>query len=249
MKRILLLAASLLSFSSFAQIDPTVEVNRSYDAAIGDIVKPDLPVTVADSLHRFDINFDYSIFNRRYAELYEFNPFEATSLGIKDTKRPPLFYSRIGTQFPLIPSAELYFQSGTDKGAHFTLYGRHDSFWGKLPQAVNEDITYDATKMKNKVGGNLTYAWATGEMNLDASYGFDRFDYPSDIHNNNAFDISAKFNSANSEENSIYYDVTLAYRNTLKKMTKDQAYVSEEQRSGFSLGEHYLRAAGLVGAS
>ena len=249
MKRILLLAASLLSFSSFAQIDPTVEVNRSYDAAIGDIVKPDLPVTVADSLHRFDINFDYSIFNRRYAELYEFNPFEATSLGIKDTKRPPLFYSRIGTQFPLIPSAELYFQSGTDKGAHFTLYGRHDSFWGKLPQAVNEDITYDAGKMKNKVGGNLTYAWATGEMSLDASYGFDRFDYPSDIHNNNAFDISAKFNSANSEENSIYYDVTLAYRNTLSKMTKDQAYVSEEQRSGFSLGEHYLRAAGLVGAS
>lgn len=237
MKRILLLAASLLSFSSFAQIDPTVEVNRSYDAAIGDIVKPDLPVTVADSLHRFDINFDYSIFNRRYAELYEFNPFEATSLGIKDTKRPPLFYSRIGTQFPLIPSAELYFQSGTDKGAHFTLYGRHDSFWGKLPQAVNEDITYDAGKMKNKVGGNLTYAWATGEMSLDASYGFDRFDYPSDIHNNNAFDISAKFNSANSEENSIYYDVTLAYRNTLKKMSQKD------------LGENYLKAAGFVGAS
>lgn len=237
MKRILLLAASLLSFSSFAQIDPTVEVNRSYDAAIGDIVKPDLPVTVADSLHRFDINFDYSIFNRRYAELYEFNPFEATSLGIKSTRRPPFFYTRIGAQYPLIPSAELYLQAGTDKGAHFALYGRHDSFWGKLPQAVNEDITYDATKMKNKVGGNLTYAWATGEMSLDASYGFDRFDYPSDIHNNNAFDISAKFNSANSEENSIYYDVTLAYRNTLKKMSQKD------------LGENYLKAAGFVGAS
>lgn len=246
MKRILLLAASLLSFSSFAQIDPTVEVNRSYDAAIGDIVKPDLPVTVADSLHRFDINFDYSIFNRRYAELYEFNPFEATSLGIKDTKRPPLFYSRIGTQFPLIPSAELYFQSGTDKGAHFTLYGRHDSFWGKLPQAVNEDITYDAGKMKNKVGGNLTYAWATGEMSLDASYGFDRFDYPSDIHNNNAFDISAKFNSANSEENSIYYDVTLAYRNTSRKVTQKDLSTIEPL---YSLGENYLKAAGFVGAS
>ena len=124
MKRILLLAASLLSFSSFAQIDPTVEVDRSFDATIGDLAKPDLPVVVADSLHRFDINFDYSIFNRRYAELYEFNPFEATNLDIKGTKRPPLFYSRIGAQYPLIPSAELYFQAGTDKGAHFTLYGR-----------------------------------------------------------------------------------------------------------------------------
>ena len=250
MKRILLLAASLLSFSSFAQIDPTVEVDRSFDAAIGDIVKPDLPVVVADSLHKFDISFDYSIFDRRYADLYEFNPFEVASLGIKGTRRPPFFYTRIGAQYPLIPSAELYLQAGTDKGAHFTLYGRHDSFWGKLPQAANEDMTYDASKMKNRVGGNLTYAWATGEMTLDASYGLDRFDYPSDRHNNNAFDISAKFNSANSEENSVYYDVTLAYRNTSRKMTrKGPDNVAEEEWPYFSLGENYLKAAGFVGAS
>lgn len=250
MKRILLLAASLLSFSSFAQIDPTVEVDRSFDVTIGDITKPDLPVAVADSLHRFDISFDYSIFDRRYAELYEFNPFEATSLGIKSTRRPPFFYARLGAQYPLIPSAELYLQAGTDRGAHFTLYGRHDSFWGKLPHAVTDDMTYDAGKMKNKAGGTLTYAWATGEMTLDASYGFDRFDYPSNLHSNNAFDVSAKFSSTNAEENSIYYDVTLAYRNTSRKMTQmDPGTFEKGQEPLFSLGENYLKAGGFVGAS
>lgn len=246
MKRILLLAALLLSFSSFAQIEPTVEVDRSFDVTIGDITKPDLPVVVADSLHRFDISFDYSIFDRRYAELYEFNPFEATSLGIKGTRRPPFFYARLGAQYPLIPSSELYLQAGTDKGAHFALYGRHDSFWGTLPQAVNEDMTYDAGKMKNKAGATLTYAWATGEMTLDASYGFDRFDYPSNLHSNNAVDVSAKFSSTNSEENSISYDVTLAYRNTSRKMTQKDLISLEPL---YSLGENYLKAAGFVGAS
>ncbi len=249
MKRILLLAASLLSFSSFAQIDPTVEVDRSFDATIGDIVKPDLPVVVADTLHKFDINFDYSIFDRRYAELYEFNPFEATSLGIKSTRRPPLFYARLGAQYPLIPSAELHFQTGTDKGARFTFYGRHDSFWGELPDAIVQDNNYDASRMKNKIGGNLTYSWATGEMAIDANYSFDRFDYPSTLHNNNLFGISARLNSANSEENSIYYDVNLAFNNTSKKITGQNNHESASDPQCSSLGERYLKVAGLVGAS
>ena len=249
MKRIFLIIASLSSLPLFAQIDPTVEVDRSFDGAIVDVSKPDLPVVVADSLQKFDLSFDYSIFNRQYRDLYDFSPFEVANLDIKGTGRPPFFYARVGAQYPLIPSAELHFQAGTDKGAHFTLFARHDSFWGKLPDAFGNENEFDASRMNNKVGGNLTYAWATGEMKLDASYSFDRYDYPIDLHNNNAFNISANFNSANTEENSIYYDVTLAFRNTAKKMTEQvDKMVSGDSRQ-FVLGENYLKVAGLVGAS
>ncbi len=249
MKRITLILAFLASLPLFAQIDPTVEVDRSFDGVIGDVSKPVLPVTVADSLQRFDISFDYSIFNRQYSDLYDFTPFEVASLDIKGTRRPPFFYARIGTQYPIIPSAELYLQAGTDKGAHFTLYGRHDSFWGKLTEAMGAESEYDASNMKNKVGGNLTYAWATGEMKLDASYNFNSFDYPSILHNNNLFDFSAHINSANTEENSVYYDVTLAYNNTSKKIKGKDSPVLSGEPAQYAIGENYLKVAGLVGAS
>lgn len=249
MKRISLIIASLVSLPLAAQIDPTVEVDRSFDGAIIDVTKPDLPVVVADSLQKFDVSFDYSIFNRQYGDLYDFSPFEVANLDIKGTSRPPFFYARLGAQYPLIPSAELHFQAGTDKGAHFTLFGRHNSFWGKLPTAFGNENEFDASRMNNKVGGNLTYAWATGEMKLDASYSFDKYDYPVDQHNNNALDVSAHFNSANTEENSIYYDVTLAFRNTSKKMTEQLDKMVSGDPLQFVLGENYLKVAGLVGAS
>ena len=249
MKRIVLIFASLISLPLAAQIDPTVEVDRSFDGVVGDVAKPVLPVIVADSLQKFDINFDYSIFNRQYRDLYEFSPYEVAKLGVKGTRRPPFFYARLGAQYPLIPSAELHLQAGTDKGAHFTLYGRHDSFWGELPDASVPESQYDAFRMKNKAGGNLTYSWATGELELDASYSFDKFDYPSVLHNNNLLDVSARLNSANSEENSVYYDVNFAFNNTSKKITGQNNHEAGADPLQYSLGENYLKVAGIVGAS
>ena len=65
MKKILtIVATALLCGSLYGQIDPTVEVSRQYKVNIADIDRPQVQNNrVADSLQRFDVNFDYSIFN------------------------------------------------------------------------------------------------------------------------------------------------------------------------------------------
>ena len=91
MKKILTaIAAFLLCNAAFAQIDPTVEVSRQYKVNIADIDRPiETDLRVADSLQRFDVDFDYSIFNRPYTDLYEFTPYQTDSISKVTRRRPP----------------------------------------------------------------------------------------------------------------------------------------------------------------
>ena len=60
-KLAIVLMAILLSASVFAQIDPTVVVDREYEGKIDvDVRMPETDMYVADSLRKFDVSFDYS---------------------------------------------------------------------------------------------------------------------------------------------------------------------------------------------
>ena len=56
-------------------LDPTVEVSRSYEGKLMEVHKPALVMSVPDSVFRFDLNFDYSVFESPYKGSYEFNPY------------------------------------------------------------------------------------------------------------------------------------------------------------------------------
>ena len=76
MKRILSIFSLLFFLLPLRAQVATVEVSRPYDVNLDGIQKPAIPVYVDDSLHRFDVHFDYSIFNRPYSDLYDFTPYE-----------------------------------------------------------------------------------------------------------------------------------------------------------------------------
>ncbi|MBR5736249.1 MAG: hypothetical protein IKX60_05620 [Bacteroidales bacterium] len=99
MKKIsILLAAVLLSVPAFAQIDPTVVVDREYEGKIDvDVRMPETPVAIADSLKVFDVSFDYSIFDRPFRDLYEFSPYQAASLGVVPPQAVPHFSARVAS--------------------------------------------------------------------------------------------------------------------------------------------------------
>lgn len=255
MKRIAVaLVCIAVSAQLHAQIDPTVEVSRRYEAGIQDIHKPFIPIEIADSLNRFDISFDYSIFNRQYTDLYEFTPYEAAQLSTTGTTRAPFFYARVGAQYPLIPTAELYLQAGRNKGFYGSLYGSHNSFWGQLRNAVTDE-KYDSDRMNNTVGGNLCYAWEAGEFKFDASYNFDRYNYSNvaykDTHSNKYLNISANLSSASAEDNSVYYDITAMFRKTDKTLGVDNFSnnIVAEQFGVGAISENFLSFKGNVGAT
>lgn len=262
---VLLLAAALPLRAQVA----TVEVSRPYDVNLDGIRKPALPISVDDSLQRFDVHFDYSIFNRPYGDLYDFTPYESIQLSTMGANRTPFVYARLGSQYAfgergLMPAGELYLQSKPKNGFCSGLYGRHNSFFGDLGRGFDAFPILGTARMENTVGGDLTYDWATGELMFDVKYDFDRYDYtardngaptvapwpagyfPKASHRNNSLTASFNLNSAQKEENTIYYDVTLSYRNTQKALAMSSDVMSPDTTR---LSEGLLRVNGYVGAS
>lgn len=245
----------------------TVEVSRPYDVNLDGIRKPVIPVAVDDSLHRFDIHFDYSIFNRPYGDLYDFTPYESVQLSTVGANRAPFVFARLGAQYApgdkgVLPAGELYLQTKPRNGFCSGLYGRHNSsfFDGRYTGATDFPALHTA-RQENTVGGDLTYDWATGEMMIDVSYDFDRYDYaldPSGLaaegdparaagHRNNSLSAAVNFNSAQKEASMVYYDVTFAYRRTGKKFGLESLSGLPAGRD--SLTEGLLTVNGYVGAT
>ena len=61
---------------AFSQdLNPTVEVSRQYRGALMDVDKPSLEMALPDSVQRFNLEFDYSVFDNPFRGAYEFRPF------------------------------------------------------------------------------------------------------------------------------------------------------------------------------
>ena len=261
MKRTAILILSLLCgvLTLRAQV-ATVEVSRPYDVNLDGIRKPAIPTSVDDSLHRFDVHFDYSIFNRPYGDLYDFTPYESIQLSTVGANRTPYVYTRLGAQYApgergVMPAGEIYLQSKPKNGFCSGLYGRHNSFFGDLGRGFDVSPVLQTSRMQNTVGGDLTYDWATGEMMFDVKYDFDRYNYqvkddgmtgffPRAGHKNNSLTAAFNLNSAQKEENTVYYDVTVSYRNTQKEMAWTRLTPDTTR-----LSEGFLNVSGYVGAS
>ena len=269
MKRILAILTFFLGLLPLRAQVATVEVSRAYDVNLDGIRKPALPVSVDDSLQRFDVHFDYSIFNRPYNDLYDFTPYETIQLSTVGANRTPFVFTRLGARYApgekgIMPAGEIYLQSKPKNGFCSGLYGRHDSFFGDLGRSFDAFPVLGTARMTNTVGGDLTYDWATGELMFDVKYDFDRYDYtakdngaptvapwptgyfPTASHRNNSLTASFNLNSAQKEENTVYYDVTLSYRNTQKAMALSSAAMAPDTAR---LTEGFLKVSGYVGAT
>lgn len=78
LNRIYILAAALLSAAPGLlgqNFNPTVEVTNVYQGDASDIHKPQLEMAVPDSLLRFDLDFDYEVFDKAYRGAYNFSPY------------------------------------------------------------------------------------------------------------------------------------------------------------------------------
>lgn len=240
-----------LQLSSGQTIDPTVEVSGQYDVRLNDIHKPVIPTGITDTLQRFDVSFDYSIFNRPFKDLYEFSPYEAAQLKTIGRQSYPFLYARVGSQFPIMPSAELQVQGVTKGNFYFGLSANHDSFWGQVPSALEDGLMLSRDKMKNGAGVNMKYAWNTGEFLLAADYDHSIYNYeyckgdnPLSYNRlNDVFSLRSNILSANKAENSIYYDFTGEFSSMRNRRTLSQ------RGDVVAQNESFARFGGYVGTT
>ena len=218
MKRMLMAAVTALLYciNSLAQgFDPTVEVSRTFDVRLGEINKPELPVSVPDSLLKFDHATDYSIFEKPYGNLYEFSPYDALKIKPMDPVLLPLLYARVGMRFPVAPLVDLHLQKALQGGTYLNVALRHGSFFGSAASPVGGDA-FSERNTDNDAAARLKYVWATGEagIGLHGTYG-SRHTTGSGgegIRNRaGRFGVVASVNSTNESENEVYYDFKMRF--------------------------------------
>jgi len=179
-KHYIILAVLLLTTKvSIAQqtIDPTLEVNRKFDAKLLEISKGKLYTNFDDSLGKFNLSFKYTIFDKPIQNLYEFSPLPSAQIEKSRGTSEPSLFLKAGTNIPLNPYGSIYIQPRLGENFSLVLNGSHNSFLSKLPaySFVNNGVQKGNTKIaapssKTDVGIHFKYHWDKGEIGLKAGY-------------------------------------------------------------------------------
>ena len=179
MKRIIyfsVMAAALsAAVESTAQnLDPTVVVDRAYEGKLMEVHKPYIDMAVPDSVLRFDLDFDYSVFETPYRRSYEFNPYLLSMRPDASKDRSRNLYLKAGAGYQLHPLLDFIWSPEVKNGFSVDVYARHDSFVGKYhetdPVASVDSPVWSGHDLLSEAGVSGRYDWKGGVVGVDLGY-------------------------------------------------------------------------------
>lgn len=226
MRKIYLVSAAMLMTAavSFGQnFNPTVEVTNTYQGNASEVHKPLLGMNVPDSLLRFDLDFDYEVFEKPYQGAYSFKPYMLNMRPAKDAWRGRQLYLKAGAGYTLHPQFEFVFSPEQSGPFQMSVYASHKSYFGNYHEIKPElqDGLYRMKKSGGKFGGYdaLTSAGFDGRYNWDRtilSFGIGYYGLTAKdsvmSRSYNAFDFNARVRSNNDSESYFLYDIGLRGR-------------------------------------
>lgn len=226
MRKIYLVSAAMLMTAavSFGQnFNPTVEVTNTYQGNASEVHKPLLGMNVPDSLLRFDLDFDYEVFEKPYQGAYSFKPYMLNMRPAKDAWRGRRLYLKAGAGYTLHPQFEFVFSPEQSGPFQMSVYASHKSYFGNYHEIKPElqDGLYRMKKSGGKFGGYdaLTSAGFDGRYNWDRtilSFGIGYYGLAAKdsvmSRSYNAFDFNARVRSNNDSESYFLYDIELRGR-------------------------------------
>ena len=223
-------AVALCPLAASAQnLDPTVEVNRSYEGKLMEVHKPMLEMAVPDSVLRFDLEFDYEVFDNPYKGAYEFKPYAMQFQPVGKASEQQRLYMKLGAgngleALSLRPSADFVWSPFLRERFKMDVYARHRSYVGEYRAADQPDPSQETVDLRMKksysradydfltqAGVDARYDWADGTVRVDAGYyGLaERYGKQSNMYN--ALDVRAGVASKDYGQ-FMNYDVYASYR-------------------------------------
>lgn len=254
-----LVAGALPSFAVAQNLDPTVEVNRAYEGKLIEVRKPSIEMEVPDSVLRFDLDFDYSVFENPYKGAYEFKPYVTDMQPVKNAEVEKFLYLKTGvgvrpvTLSPM-PYLDMVWTPVMNESFKLNVYAGHESFFGrylKMP-AYDSEAPMDVLRLKGetswknhdvrtKAGADARYDWERGVVRMDLRYlGLaERYEERKDMFNSMNLTASA----ASKDHGQLFnYEADVLY-----SFGKDRLVYDAMPEYG--LTEHDLRVSGKLIAS
>ena len=162
-------------------LNPTVEVSRQYRGSMADVIKPSVDMALPDSVLRFNLEYDYSVFDSPFRGSYEFRPF-LTDMDIAPGVSPEhAFYLRAGAGYSLHPELDLVWSPVRNDRFRLSLYAMHDSYVGRYrtlglsdsgsePAFMPDGSRYSGYDLESAAGVDGSLDWDTGVMSFRAGY-------------------------------------------------------------------------------
>ena len=176
--RYIALAAGLLAgVSAWAQ-NEVIDVTSTYEAAPPEVQKAELPMAVPDSLLRFDLDYQYSVFDSPYQGSRSFEPYY---IGIQPVAAPQrkILYVKAGAGYSLHPTLDVVFTP--ESSFNLAVTARHDSYfgnWKSLDFVESDGISrirpvgdsYWGRDMVNSLGVSASHSSGTWSARFAAGY-------------------------------------------------------------------------------
>lgn len=130
----MMVSAAFLTFAAAASaqnLDPTVVVDRAYEGRLMEVHKPALEMAVPDTVSRFDLDFDYSVFESPYKGSYEFNPYLLSMKPAASADGTRKLYLKAGAGYQLHPVLDVVYSPDLKvDDVRVDIYAKHRSFIG-----------------------------------------------------------------------------------------------------------------------
>lgn len=243
-------------------LDPTVVVNRNYEGKLMEVHKPSLEMAVPDSAARFDLDFDYSVFESPYKGSYEFSPYVLTMRPASHASYVKKFYLNAGAGYQLHPTFDMIWSPSFRKqGFSLDLYAMHRSYFGQYrafrPSEYTPDgkICLDRWKGEDgktacwkgydtdtRAGIDGSYDWKKGTFDFGLAYRGLASDDRLRKRAYNAVDFKAEAASAPSKDPHFLYDASVSYL-----FARDNAEYYYNNYGDKSVDEHIFSADASVG--
>ena len=229
-KHILTVSAAMLlalQSASAQNLDPTVVVNKTYEGKIMQVHKPSFEMAVPDSLTKFELDFDYLVFEKPYKGAEGFSPYVFNMKPAAEVHNPKKLFLNVGAGYTAHPTLDLVWSPFRSKSFRMDVYASNRSYVGKYwdlqQMAPSEGAAWKGYDLKSDAGVDMRYEaglWAAG---LDVSYyGLAAKDYgKSRMYD--ALDVKLGVSSRPQSGSYFKYDVQAAYRFAKDKLNYGDA--------------------------
>ena len=220
MKRIAaIFAVAAVSLTARAQnLNPTVEVTNIYEGAVTLADKPEAAMTVPDSVTVFNLDFDYSTFERPYMGAYDFTPYLIALKPSPSASSPSKLFVKAGAGFRLRPEAEIVWTPKVRGDFHPGVYASLDSYFGNYNKIV-------AKEGRLVPDGYFNGFDASVKAGTNGAWFFPRAIFSYDLHYNGIFtkdtlkmrpvnmaEGTVRLRSADGRPERFLYDAAFSYR-------------------------------------
>lgn len=223
--------AAAMSLTAAAQnLDPTVVVNRAYEGKLLEVNKPVMEMAVPDSVQRFDLDFDYSVFANPYKGSYEFKPYQLLLKPVSADVHKSAFRLKAGAGYSLYPEVDAVWTPLQDGPFKMSVYGNYGGYFGsyrsfRQMSASGSDVVlgrwerddkatayWKGYRMRTTAGVDGRYDWEKSAFSFNVGYYGVAAKDTLKSRSFNAVDVNLKMASKPRSGQYFHYDVDVDYR-------------------------------------